>query len=82
MEQRTSMKFCFKMGKTATEAFQLLKQAYGGNALFLVHGFLIGTQYFERAMKILKMMECSGQPTAGRTPEMVETVHELISTDR
>ena len=28
-EQRISIKFCFKIGKTATEAYQLLQQAYG-----------------------------------------------------
>jgi hypothetical protein len=33
MERRVNIKFCFKMGKTATETFQLIKQAYGDNAL-------------------------------------------------
>jgi hypothetical protein len=32
-EQRANSKFCFKMGKTATETFQLIKQAYGDNGL-------------------------------------------------
>jgi hypothetical protein len=29
MEQRANIKFCFKTDKTATETFQLIKQAYG-----------------------------------------------------
>jgi hypothetical protein len=33
MEQRANIKFCFKTGKTATETFQLIKLAYGDNAL-------------------------------------------------
>jgi hypothetical protein len=33
MEQRANIKFCFKAGKTATETFQLIKLAYGDNAL-------------------------------------------------
>jgi hypothetical protein len=33
MEQRANIKFCFKTGKTATETFKLIKQAYGDNAL-------------------------------------------------
>jgi hypothetical protein len=42
MEQRGNIKFCFKTGKTATETFQLIEQAYGNSALSLVHGFLNG----------------------------------------
>jgi hypothetical protein len=33
MKQRANIKFCFKTGKRATETFQLIKQAYGDNAL-------------------------------------------------
>jgi len=29
IKQCTSTKFCFKIGKTATETYQLLQQAYG-----------------------------------------------------
>ena len=32
-EQRISIKFCFKIGKTATETHQLLQQAYGEDAM-------------------------------------------------
>jgi hypothetical protein len=33
MEQKANIKFCFKTGKTATETFQLMKQAYDDGAL-------------------------------------------------
>jgi hypothetical protein len=33
MEQTAKLKFCLKTAKTATETFQLIKQAYGENAL-------------------------------------------------
>jgi hypothetical protein len=33
MEQRANIEFCFKMRKTATETFQLFKQACDNNAL-------------------------------------------------
>jgi len=40
-EQRICIKFCIKIGKTATETYQLLQQAYGEN--------LMGrTQVFDR----------------------------------
>jgi len=32
-EQRICIKFCFKIGKTATETYQLLQQAYGEDAV-------------------------------------------------
>ena len=32
-EQRICIKFCFKTGKTATEPYQLLQQAYGEDAM-------------------------------------------------
>jgi hypothetical protein len=32
-EQRIYIKFCFKIGKTATETYQLLQQAYGENTM-------------------------------------------------
>jgi hypothetical protein len=32
-EQRICSKFCFKIGKTATETYQLLQQAYGEDAV-------------------------------------------------
>ena len=33
IEQRICIKFCFKIGKTATESYQLLQQAYGEDAM-------------------------------------------------
>ena len=32
-EQRICIKFCFKIGKTTTETYQLLQQAYGEDAM-------------------------------------------------
>jgi len=32
-EQRICIKFCFKIGKIATETYQLLRQAYGEDAM-------------------------------------------------
>jgi len=30
MEQRTNIKFCFKLGKTAAETMEFMRQVYGG----------------------------------------------------
>jgi hypothetical protein len=39
MEERANIKFCFKMGKTAPEIFQLISQADGDHALYRTRVF-------------------------------------------
>ena len=41
VEQRYAVEFCFKLGKSASETFELIKQAYGDDALS-------HTRFFER----------------------------------
>jgi hypothetical protein len=48
MEQRANIRFCFKTGKTATETFQLIKQAYDDSALSRTWGSLIVFEWFKR----------------------------------
>jgi hypothetical protein len=77
MEQRANIKFCFKASKTATETFRLIKQACGDKVLS-------HTRVFERYARFrdgrenLEDYERSGRPTAIQTPDMIETVAELI----
>jgi hypothetical protein len=47
------------MGTTVTETFQLIKQAYGDNAL--IHRFLNGMQDFWTVVKILMMNAVDNQ---------------------
>jgi hypothetical protein len=37
MEQRPNIKFCFKTGKTTTETFRMITQAYSENAFSCMH---------------------------------------------
>jgi len=39
IEQSICIKFCFKIGKTATEKYQLLQQAYGEDAMGRTQAF-------------------------------------------
>jgi hypothetical protein len=39
-EQRISIMFCFKIGKVATETYQLLQQAYGEDAMGRIQVFI------------------------------------------
>jgi hypothetical protein len=81
MEQRANIKFCFKRGKTATETFQLIKQAYGDNSLSRTWVFEWYAR-FRYSRENLEDDEGSGRSTAVPAPDMIKTVRELISTDR
>jgi len=39
MEQRANIEFCFKLGKTAAETVELMRQMYGDNCLSRVQIF-------------------------------------------
>jgi hypothetical protein len=80
MEQRANIQFCFKTGKTATETYQLIKQAYGDNALSRTRVYEWYARYWD-GRENLENDERNG-PTTVRTPDMIETVREMISSDR
>jgi hypothetical protein len=83
MEQTAKFKFCLKAAKTATETFQLIKQAYtySENALPRTR---VCAWYarFRDGCENLDDDESNGRSTAVRTPDMIETVQELTSTNR
>jgi len=51
-EQRICIKFCFKIGRTATETYQLLQQAYGEDAMGCTQVF--GSVNLKRVEPLLK----------------------------
>jgi hypothetical protein len=59
----------------------VIKQAYGDNALSRTRVFEWYAR-FRDDRDTLEDDERSGWPTAVRTPDLIETVRELISTDR
>jgi len=72
-EQRTCIKFSFKLGKTATECYEMLKTAFQEQAMGRSQTF----QWFSRfkAGRIsLDDDKRSGQPVSNSTPEMIERV--------
>ena len=80
-EQRVCIKFCFKIGKTATETFELLKMAYGNDVMGRTQVY----EWFGRFSQ--GRVSCqsdprSGRPSTSRNPEMVAKVCTLIRNDR
>jgi len=70
-EQRACIKFCFKLGKTATEYYEMLKTAFGEQAMGRSETF----QWFSRfkaGRTSIDDDEQSSRPVSSSTPEMVE----------
>ena len=80
-EQRACIKFCFKLGKTATECDEMLKTALGEQAMGRSQTF----QWFSRFKAGRTSSdddERSGRPVSSSTPEMIERVRQIIREDR
>jgi len=54
-EQRICIKFCFKIGKPATETYQLLQQAYGEDVMGRTQVF----DWFRRFKECRTSVECA-----------------------
>jgi len=80
-EQRICIKFCFKIGKTATETDQLLQQAYGEDA----KGRTQVSDWFRRFKEGRTSGESdprSGRPSTSRNEEMIAKVRTIIRNNR
>ena len=80
-EQRACTNFCFKLGKTATEYCEMLKTAFGGQAMCRSKTF----QWFSRFKAGRTSTyddERSGRPVSSSTPEIIERVRQIIREDR
>jgi hypothetical protein len=80
-EQRENIKFCQKLGKSASETFQMIKQAYGEEALgrnvvFKWH------KRFEEGKDSLEDDEHTGRPRMARTELKIQEVAALVRANR
>ena len=79
-EQRACIKFCFRLGKTATGCYEMLKTAFGEQATGHSQTF----QWFSRfkaGRTSTDDDERSGRPVSSSTPEMIERVRRIIRED-
>ncbi|PNF25394.1 hypothetical protein B7P43_G09783 [Cryptotermes secundus] len=80
-EQRFYTKFCFKLGKTAAETRQMLKQAFGDNILGQTQTYDC-YKPFNNGRISTDDDDCSGRPSTGTTAENVAKVRDLILQER
>jgi len=80
-QQRVCIKFYFNLEKTATECYEMLKTAFGEQAIGRSHTF----QWFFRFKANRTSTdddERSGRPVSSSTPEVIERVRQITRKDR
>jgi len=79
-EQRICIKFCFKLNKTAAETHQMLKEAFGKQALSQARTFE-WFKCFKDGRESVEDRKHSGWPSTCTTPEMIAKVCEVSLED-
>ena len=80
-EQRICIKFYFKIGKTATETYQLLQQAYSEDAVGRTQVFDWFRQFKEGRTSVESDPHL-GQPSTLRNEEMIAKVRTIVRSNR
>jgi hypothetical protein len=81
IEQRINIKFLVKLKETATETFDLLRQAYGENTLSKARVFELHKRFSE-GREDVEGDEPPGRPVKIETDENMEKVRTLVRTGR
>ena len=77
MEQRANIKFCFKLGKTAAETVELVRQVYGDNCLSCAQIFRWYAQ-FKSGVETIKDEARHGRPFSVRNEGLIVKVRKRI----
>jgi hypothetical protein len=80
-EQRTCIKFCFKLNKTAAETHRMLKEAFGDQALSQARTFE-WFKHFKDGQESVEDDKYFGRSSTCTTSEMIAKVREVILEDR
>ena len=81
IEQRINIKFCVKLGKTATETLKMLRDVYGDSSMSRTRVFEWHKQFVE-GMEDVEDDPKSGRPCTSTTDTNIEKVRQLVRSDR
>ena len=81
VEQRTNIKFCVKLGKTATETFNMLLEVYGDSCMSRTRVFEWHKRFVDGQLSVEDDAK-PGRPCSVKTDVNIEKVRELVRTDR
>ena len=81
IEQRINIKFCVKLGKTATETLKMLRDVYGDSSMSRTRVF----EWHKRLVEGRKDVEDDpklGRPCTSTTDTNIKKVRQLVCSDR
>ena len=81
LEERYAIKFCFKLGKTATETYGMLQTAYGPSCMNRSSVFQWHKR-FKESRESLRDDERCGRSREVRTSEMIGQINDFMNRDR
>jgi hypothetical protein len=80
IEQRVCIKFCLKLGKSATETLEMLREAFGEHYLCRAVFFEWRSRFMADRVSV-EDDKRSGRPCTSKTTENVEKIRELVNED-
>ncbi|GFX97130.1 protein GVQW3 [Trichonephila clavipes] len=81
MDQRICIKFCFKLGKTGTLTYEMMKTVFGDKAMSRARVF----EWFRRFKEGRQSMNSdrrSGRPSTSRNEDKITQVKTVVHSDR
>ena len=81
IEQRINIKFCVKLGKTATETLKMLRDVYGDSSMSRTRVFEWHKRFVEGREDVEDDPK-SGRPCTSTTDTNIEKVRQLVRSDR
>jgi len=78
IEQRYSIKFCVRLGKTPSKTFPLIKEAYKNEALSKAKAF----HWHGGGRESVEDLERCGRPSTATSDKSIAKVRDLLNSDR
>ncbi|GFW81512.1 protein GVQW3 [Trichonephila clavipes] len=79
--QRICIKFCFKLGKTGTENYEMMKTAFGDKAMSRAQVFK-WFRRFKEGRQSVNSDPRSGRPSTSRNEDKIAQVKAVVRSDR
>ncbi|GFW94019.1 protein GVQW3 [Trichonephila clavipes] len=80
-DQRICIKFCFKLGKTGTKIYKMMKTAFGEEAMSRARVFEL-LRLFKEGRQSVNSDPRSGRPSTSRNEDKIAQLKAVVHTDR